>query len=61
MADSDNTEQIPNHLVIAELERQLHTKTSELVLANARVRVRDEKIAALQETVRDLEEKLTQV
>lgn len=41
-------EEIPNQLIIAELETQLHAKTSELVVANARIRARDEKIAGLE-------------
>lgn len=39
-----NTEQIPHQHLIAELESQLHTRTSELALANARIRTRDDQI-----------------
>lgn len=48
MTDQAQEEQIPNHLVMAELEHQLHAKTSELVIANARIRTRDERIAKLE-------------
>jgi hypothetical protein len=43
----DPIEQIPNQHIIAELEAQLHAKTSELVVANARIRARDEAIARM--------------
>lgn len=41
-------EQIPNQYVLDELQNQLNTKTSELVIALARIRTRDETIARMQ-------------
>lgn len=42
------TEQIPHQFVIDELQNQLNTKTAELVVALARIRTRDERIARLE-------------
>lgn len=46
--DASEPEQVPNHHIIAELEQQLHLKTSELVVALARIRTRDERIVRLE-------------
>lgn len=40
-------EEIPNHLVVAELEQQLFARISDLVIANARIRARDHTIDLL--------------
>lgn len=47
-------EEIPNHLLIDELQNQLNTRTAELVVALARVRARDDRIRSLQDRVNEL-------
>lgn len=43
------TEEIPHQHLIAELQTQLNTRTSELVVANARIRTRDHTIELLRQ------------
>ena len=48
MSDQSQTEEIPHHHVIAELQLALNARTADLVVAGARIRHRDERIAALE-------------
>lgn len=41
------TEEIPHQYLLTEMELMLHTRTSELTVANARIRTRDVRIEQL--------------
>lgn len=48
MSEQPQTEQIPHQFVIDELQAQLNSKMAELVVANARIRTRDDRISRLE-------------
>lgn len=51
MSPQPQTEEVPYQHIITELEQELRAKTSELVIARARIRVRDEHIDRLRSEV----------
>jgi len=59
MAD-EKIEEIPHQMIIDELQQQLNARTAELVVANARIRARDEKLSKLENDMVVVQRKLTE-